>query len=161
MDNYKKTQFTEIEKNILRIVQNTLPDSPTPFAEIAQHLDLDEEQVLNFLNGLKHKGYIRRFGATLRHQEAGYGCNVMVAWYVEEEYIQIVAETMINRQEITHCYQRENCLEWPYNLYTMIHGKTIQECLDIIKELQNLTGLTQYELLFSHEELKKTSMQYF
>ncbi len=161
MNNNKSTNFTTTEKEILRIVQDTLPDSPTPFAEIARQLSLEEEQVVNFLAGLKQKGYIRRFGATLRHQEAGYGCNVMVAWYVEEEHIEDVAQTMVNRQDITHCYQRENCLEWPYNLYTMIHGKTRQECLDIVKELQDMTGLTQYELLFSHEELKKTSMQYF
>jgi DNA-binding Lrp family transcriptional regulator len=161
MDTDNAPHFSESEKNILRIVQDTLPDSPTPFTDIAKSLGLQEELVIHFLNRLKDEGYIRRFGATLRHQEAGYGFNVMVAWYAENDHIETAAHIMSARQEITHCYLRDNSPEWPYNLYTMIHGKTWQDCIDIVNELQSATGLTQYELLLSDEELKKTSMQYF
>ncbi len=154
--------FSEQEKSILRVVQADLPDSLTPFADIARQADVSEEEVLLLLNRLKDGGYIRRFGATLRHQQAGYGYNAMVAWYVDEDRdILTVGKCMAGRPEITHCYERENCLDWPYNLYTMIHGQSLSDCRRVIEELMTETGVSQYEVLFSNEELKKTSMKYF
>lgn len=152
-----------MEKQILRIVQDNLPDSPTPFRDIAKHLNVNEETVISFLQEMKSHGYIRRFGVTLRHQEAGYECNVMVAWHIPpEKDINSIAEIMVQRPEITHCYKRKSHPpEWPFNLYTMVHGLSELDCKNIILELQNKTGLHEYELLFSDRELKKTSMQYF
>jgi DNA-binding Lrp family transcriptional regulator len=154
-------EFTEKEKRILRLVQDTLPDSATPFASIAHQAGALEADVLDLLKELKDTGCIRRFGATLRHQEAGYDCNVMVAWQVPQERIQEISEIMSFRPEITHCYQRRSTQSWPFNLYTMIHAKSKDKCLQIIQDLANKTGLDRYEALFSIKELKKTSMRYF
>jgi DNA-binding Lrp family transcriptional regulator len=157
-----RPSFTPTEERILRIVQDTLPDSPAPFARIAEIVGVTEQEVIDLLQRLKASGAIRRFGATLRHQEAGYGANVMVAWFVDgDQDIEEVSRIMASRPEITHCYQRRNCYDWPYNLYTMVHAKTREECLNIVRQLQAETGLSMYEMLFSHEELKKTSMRYF
>jgi len=154
--------FSEHEKKILRIVQADLPDSQTPFADIAREAGVGEDEVLSLLGRLKTGGYIRRFGATLRHQQAGYGFNAMVAWYVDQDRdIVDIGRTMARRTEITHCYERKNCLDWPYNLYTMIHGQSRDDCQRVVEELMAETGLAQYEMLFSNEELKKTSMKYF
>ncbi|ACV69704.1 siroheme decarboxylase subunit beta [Desulfohalobium retbaense] len=155
-------ELTAKDKAILRIVQGTLPDSATPFADIAREVGVDEEVVLELLRRLQANGSIRRFGATLRHQQAGYGHNAMVAWYVEDDRdVEQVGRRMAERTEITHCYQRRNCLDWPYNMYTMIHGRSLEDCLRVVHELQAETGVEQYEVLFSDQELKKTSMRYF
>ena len=154
--------FTPEERIVLRIVQENLPDSPAPFRDIAKAAGLDESEVLDFLRRLKDEGYIRRFGATLRHQIAGYDCNVMVAWQVEpDEAIEEVARSMSERPEITHVYQRRTYPEWPFNLYTMIHGRDERECREVVRELRERTGVARYEFLFSKDELKKTSMRYF
>ncbi len=154
--------FTETERRILRIVQDTLPNSATPFADIAAQVGSTEKEVLALLERLKKGGQIRRFGATLRHQQAGYGFNAMVAWYVEDGVdIDEVGRVMAKRPEISHCYLRRNCMDWPYNVYTMIHGKSREDCMRVVEELCRQTGVTQYDTLFSHKELKKTSMQYF
>ncbi|WP_028573770.1 siroheme decarboxylase subunit beta [Desulfonatronovibrio hydrogenovorans] len=154
--------FNDREKEILRIVQADLPDSQTPFADIASRAGVSEEEVIDLLRKLKDQGQIRRFGATLRHQQAGYGFNAMVAWYVDaEKDIGEVGSIMAERPEITHCYERRNCLDWPYNLYTMIHGRSSDDCRRVVEELSAETGVAQYEMLFSNEELKKTSMKYF
>ncbi|MDP3430945.1 MAG: Lrp/AsnC family transcriptional regulator, partial [Desulfomicrobium sp.] len=65
--------FTQTENAILRIVQDTLPDSATPYADIARQTGSTEEEVLALLKKLKEGGQIRRIGATLRHQQAGSG----------------------------------------------------------------------------------------
>ncbi|WP_456325729.1 siroheme decarboxylase subunit beta [Desulfonauticus submarinus] len=149
------------ELQVLKIVQTDLPATLTPFKEIAKQVNLKEEAVLELLKKLKSEGYIRRFGATLRHQKAGYSQNAMVAWYVPSSKVENVAKTFTSRPEITHCYERKSTSNWPYNIYTMIHATTKKECQKIIHELSNATGITQYEVLESIEELKKTSMQYF
>ncbi|MCF8031053.1 MAG: Lrp/AsnC family transcriptional regulator [Desulfohalobiaceae bacterium] len=154
--------LTPEEQTVLRIAQDSLPDSPAPFQRLAEASGLTESQVISFLRRLKEEGFIRRFGATLRHQVAGYECNVMVAWQVEpSEAMEEVARCMSERPEITHVYQRRSCPEWPFNLYTMIHGRTEEECRNVVYELQYQTGVQRHEFLFSEGELKKTSMRYF
>ena len=154
-------KFNEKQRAILKIVQDTIPNSTRPFLEIARKVGVDEKYVIEFLKELKEKGYIRRFGATLRHQEAGFDCNVMVAWKVEEDKIEEVVDHIIKCPHITHCYQRKTYKEWPYNLYTMIHGRCKEECLKVVEDLKKTTGMKECEMLFSDEELKKTSMSYF
>jgi DNA-binding Lrp family transcriptional regulator len=155
-------EFTLAQRKVLAMAQADLPDSPTPFADMARAAGLTTTQVLELLRGLKDSGVIRRFGATLRHQKAGYGHNAMVAWYVEDDKdIEAVGAHMAARPEISHCYQRVNCLDWPYNIYTMIHGAYPGHCLQVAAELAAETGVDQYDVLESVRELKKTSMLYF
>jgi len=161
-ENTSPVSFTEKEKNILHALQGSIPLTLTPFADIAKQAGVDESQVIDLVSTMKDKGYIRRFGATLRHQKAGYTANAMVAWYVEDDLdIKAVGKQMAARPEISHCYDRANCMDWPYNIYTMIHGKNREDCLRVVQELIQETGVTQYDLLFSIKELKKTSMHYF
>lgn len=160
MTNHLK--FSKLEIEILKLVQENIPDSPMPFFEIAKQVNTTEQKVISFLTNLKEKGIIRRFGATLKHQIAGYDCNVMVAWKVEpEEKIDDISKIITKMPEISHCYVRRTYPEWPYNLYTMIHGKCKEDCLSVVNKIKELTNLEEYEMLFSHEELKKTSMKYF
>ena len=47
------TAFTDTERAILRIVQFQLPDTLTPYADIAREVGTDEETVLNLLRRRK------------------------------------------------------------------------------------------------------------
>lgn len=157
-----KLTFTDPEKAALAILQRDLPDSATPFADVAAQTGLTENEVLALVRRLKDDGVIRRFGATLRHQKAGYGHNAMVAWYVEDgRDLDEIGAIFTARPEISHCYVRRSCMDWPYNFYTMIHGKSPGDCLRVVQELVEATGVPQYDILESVKELKKTSMVYF
>ncbi len=157
-----KAMFTDKEIKILKIIQDNIPDSATPFLDIAKQVGVQEQEVLDLIKKLKKNGFIRRFGATLKHQVAGYDCNVMVAWRVDtEEKIEEITNVLVNKQEITHCYIRKTHELWPYNLYTMIHGRCEEDCILLVEKIKQETGLSDFQLLFSDEELKKTSMKYF
>jgi len=154
--------FTDTEKRILALAGTDLPDSPTPFADIAAQADATEDEVLELLTRLKEDGIIRRFGATLRHQKAGYGHNAMVAWRVDDpEEALRVGEKMAARPEISHCYIRRTYPQWKYNLYTMIHGKNPGDTTRVVAEISQETGVMDNQTLASLRELKKTSMRYF
>lgn len=158
----KAREHSEAEKAALRLLQADIPDTERPYLEIAERTGLTEAEVLDLLGQLKGEGVVRRFGATLRHQQAGYGANAMVAWFVEQDRdLDEVGAIMAQRPEITHCYQRVNCYAWPYNLYTMVHARSREECLDVVQQLARIAQVPQYDILFSRKELKKTSMAYF
>ncbi|MDO5484461.1 MAG: Lrp/AsnC family transcriptional regulator, partial [Desulfovibrionaceae bacterium] len=77
-------QFSEAERAVLRIVQGNLPNSLTPYADIAREAGVSEEDVLSLLRRLKEDGAIRRFGASIKHQKTGWTHNAMVAWKASE-----------------------------------------------------------------------------
>lgn len=154
-------EFSETEKRILKKVQGDLPDSATPFADIAAELGVETRQVLDLVRELKESGAIRRFGATLRHQKAGYGKNAMVAWKIPEERVDEIGRKMAEQEEISHCYIRSTYPEWRFNLYTMIHGRNEGDVDEVVERLARELSLDEYDKLESIEELKKTSMTYF
>jgi DNA-binding Lrp family transcriptional regulator len=151
----------ETDRRIIQLIQGDIPLDVRPFAVLAEKLGMEEEELIDRVKSLQKRGIIRRFGATLRHQEAGFSANAMVAWMVREERIEEVGRSMAAFREVTHCYQRQSCKDWKYNLYTMIHGDSEEQCHRIAEKMSAETGMTDYVLLFSEKEFKKTSMRYF
>jgi len=154
-------ELTELEKKVIVWIQGDLPVVARPYAEIAEALGETEERLLEILRDLVERGIIRRFGATLRHQKSGFQANAMAAWKVEEARIDAVGRIMAGFKAVSHCYRRDPTGQWPYNLYTMIHGKDEEECRRTALKMAAKADVHDYRLLFSRRELKKTSMQYF
>ncbi len=151
----------ELDKKIIQLIQSDLPLDPRPFAVLAERIGIAEKELIERLNSLKEQGVMRRFGATLRHQEAGFSANAMVAWTVPEERIREVGEIMAGFREVTHCYQRRPQKDLKYSLYTMVHAEDRDTCYRIAERLSRRAGVRDYALLFSEKEFKKTSMAYF
>jgi DNA-binding Lrp family transcriptional regulator len=153
--------LTELEKRIIASIQKDMPVIERPYLKIAQDLGISEAELLENLKALCERGVIRRFGATLRHQRTGFKANAMVAWKVDENRIEDVGKKMASFAQVSHCYRRNPTKTWPYNLYTMVHAKDEQACREIARQMSHVTSVKDYLLLFSREELKKTSMVYF
>ncbi|WP_449243724.1 siroheme decarboxylase subunit beta [Desulfobacca acetoxidans] len=153
--------LNELEKKVVHGLQRDLEVCSRPFQEIAAELELDEEILVTVIQHLMEQGYIRRFGATIRHRISGFQANAMAAWVVPAAEVERVGHLMAACREVTHCYERQVAGPWPYNMFTMIHGRTQEECEAIARRLAAQTGIADYELLFSDVELKKTTMRYF
>lgn len=153
--------LSDLEKQVIASLQGDMPVEERPFQRIAAQLGIAEAQLLDILRDLIRKGIIRRFGATLRHQKSGYQANAMVAWQVAEEQIEAVGRTMASFRAVSHCYRRNPTEQWPFNLYTMVHGKDEEDCRRTAAKMAAKSGVQNYSLLFSRQELKKTSMTYF
>jgi DNA-binding Lrp family transcriptional regulator len=154
-------ELTDLEKQVILALQRDLEVVPRPFLSLAQALGLSEEEFLAVVQRLVDQGYIRRFGATLRHQLSGFEANALVTWIVPAAEIQRVGQTLARHRAVTHCYHRAPAPDWPYNLYSMIHGKNPEEIRELAAQLAALVGISDYEILFSDVELKKTTMRYF
>ncbi len=153
--------LSDLEKKVILALQRDLEIIPQPFNELAARVGVPEEELLAAIRQLLGKGYIRRFGATLRHQKSGFAANALVAWAVPESELKSVGQKLALNKAVTHCYARQPGPSWPYNLYTMIHGKTREECVRTAARMAAEIGLSDYEMLFSETELKKTTMRYF
>ncbi len=153
--------LTKLEKMILASIQGDIPIVERPYLEMAEQLGISEDTFLEKLKELCDRGVIRRFGATIRHQKSGFKANAMVAWKVDEKRIIEVGEKMASFKQVSHCYRRNPNNDWPYNLYTMIHARDEESCRETARKMSEATSVDAYTLLFSREELKKTSMRYF
>ncbi len=153
--------LSDLDKKIIREIQTDLSITPEPFLEIARRLDIPEETLLSKIQDLIDNGYIRRLGATLRHRRLGINANAMSVWMGSHKEVERAGTIMASFKEVTHCYERCTLPAWKYNLYAMIHGKTKEGCFEIARRISERTGLKEYKLLFSTEEFKKTSMEYF
>jgi DNA-binding Lrp family transcriptional regulator len=153
--------LTDLEQKVVLALQRDLEVTPHPFLEVAELLGVSEEELLAAIRSLMEKGVIRRFGATLRHQQSGYPANALVAWSVPDKDLSAIGKKMAAHREVSHCYARTPAPAWPYNLYTMVHGKTPEDCVRTAARLAAATGIADYQMLFSETELKKTTMRYF
>jgi siroheme decarboxylase len=152
--------LTELEKKISRLVQQDITLEQRPFKDIAEKVGASEEQVLSKIRGLMTKGTIRKFGAILRHQKAGFPHNAMVIWAVSQERIEFAGNALASFREVTHCYERTPPFAGKYNVFTMVHfGQGNQE--SVIQKLSQKTGIKDFKILTSEEEYKKSSMEYF
>ncbi len=146
---------------IIKIIQESIPVSLTPFKDIAENLNITEDEVIARIREMKKNGVIRRFGAVLRHQKAGLTANGMIVWDVPDEKTEEIGKIFASFKEVSHCYERPRQKHWNYNIFTMVHGKNREECYKIAKKLSQAAGIEDYDILFSSKEFKKSSMKYF
>jgi len=153
--------INSVDKKIIRRLQEEIPITATPYKDMAIELNIDEDELIDKIKKYNRNGVLKRVAGILYHRKAGFKANAMVVWNVKKKDIDSIAKYMIGIREISHCYEREKCLSWNYNLYTMIHSKNKETCMKIIQDISDSLGLIDYKVLFSTKELKKTSMKYF
>lgn len=151
----------EIDRKITRAMQGDFPLVEEPYKEIAAKVGIGDEELLRRLRRLKENGQIRKMGAVLQHRAAGFTANVLCAWVVPPEHMDEIARCMCESPAVSHCYDRDTAEDWPYNVYTMIHAKSRDECEAIAAALAAECGLSERVMLYSVKEWKKTSMRYF
>ena len=153
--------FEEWEVRLIRALSRPLPLTPRPYAAVAESVGISEEQVIERVRAWCADGTIRRFGARVRHRRLGYTANGMSVWDVPDERTDAVGAVMAGHAEVSHCYVRPRRPGWPYNMYAMVHGQTREEVDDVVARIASATGLSDYRVLFSVRELKKSAPRYF
>jgi DNA-binding Lrp family transcriptional regulator len=152
--------LTVIDKKMARLLQKDMDVSSFPFEVIGKCCDMTGIEALNVLKQMIRKGFIRRFGALLRHQKAGYTNNALVLWAIPLNKIEDIAQIFIASSFVSHCYERNPAFENKYNLFTMFHSPE-DDIAALIKKMAENAGIKDYLILDSVEEFKKTSPEYF
>lgn len=166
--------LSEADRIRIHIACDDIPHSLTPFKDWGVSCDELREDLA--------AKRMRRFGAILRHQDAGFPCNAMVCFRLnmnmlsESRHSDNLAQRhsdnrrleesckisiLAKKHFISHCYERPTFKNFPYNLYAMMHAQTPEELDGFIKESVALLDNPEYVVLHSLKELKKTSFRFF
>jgi len=153
--------LSDREVDAIRIAQEDLPLVPRPFAVQAERIGLTEDELLGILHSFIERKLMRRFAAVMNHRSAGFKANAMGVWAVPEDDLEAIGPQMAGFAAVSHCYRRPTYEDWPYTVFTMVHGRTARDCEDTIDAIASETGVDEYTLLWSVKEYKKTRVMYF
>lgn len=156
-----ETEVCEDDIPVIRELQRDLPLEPRPFEPLARRIGLTDEALVEKARELLQRKLMRRYAAVLRHREAGFSANAMAAWNVPEAEIDSFGAKAASFSAVSHCYQRPTYPDWPYSIFTMIHGRSREECEGVARQISKATMVSDYILLYSTEEYKKARVRYF
>ena len=150
------------DRDIITAMQEGLPVCPEPYAAIAEQLNIDEQELHTRIEKMLASGTIRRIGLVPNHYRIGYRYNAMTVWELDDAKVDTIGELLGKQPSVSHCYKRPKQLpEWPFNLFAMVHGRSLDEVNDKIEVLRQLIGddCRQSEVLFSEKILKKSGLR--
>ena len=153
--------LTDFEIEVVRELQEDLPLVSRPFTPMADRLGITTRELFGTADDLRGRGVMRRFSAVLHHRRAGFKANAMGVWRVPQGRAVEVGNTMAKSPWVSHCYERPTFPDWKYTHFTMIHATSREKCEDVARDISEATGVTDYMLLYSNREYKKTRVRYF
>ncbi|MFC4439179.1 MULTISPECIES: siroheme decarboxylase subunit beta [Natrialbaceae] len=160
------TTLSPAERDLVLEIQDGLPLSETPYADVADAIGKDREWVLETITRFEREGKIRRIGVVPNHYALGYTENGMTVWNVPDEVVSEVGPEVASLSFVTHCYERPRHEGvWPYNFFAMTHGRSeaesqrrIEQVRETMSEHWDVTD-DDWDSLFSTRILKKTGIR--
>jgi len=154
--------YDELDKAVIRATQGDLPIVSEPYVDAARELGMSVETLIAHLEGMVERGLLRRVAAILFHRRAGFSANGMGVWKVPAEQVLEAGRRMAAFRGISHCYERPTYADWPYQLFTMAHGRSKEECDAILDAVRDEVGcIEDRATLYSSTEFKKVRLLYF
>jgi len=158
---HKEIELTPLHHQIIQKVQYDIDFVSEPFKKLIDDLDISYDEFFTILQELQESGVMRRFASILNHRKAGFNANAMVVWDVDEQEGEAIGAKAAAFSAVSHCYLRPKYANWPYNLFTMVHGKTTEETNGIIEEMAQEIEAKAHMPLYSSREFKKVRIEYF
>lgn len=155
-------ELDEDDWRLIRASQAGLPLVEQPYRQLADSLQLPEQEVLSRLGRMLEQGVIRRIGAVPNHYAIGYRANGMAVFDVADDQVDALGQQLGALDCVSHCYRRPRHLpHWPYNLFAMVHGGSRRAVREQQAELLQLLGpaCRHHALLFSTRILKKSGLR--
>lgn len=151
--------LSENEKLVLSKLQTGLKPVQHPFKPLAAD-GLSEQDVLKIIRQLLKKGVIRRLAAIVDYRSLGFTANALFVAEVPEKNILDAGRNLAAIPLVSHCYQRATFENWPYNLFAMLHSRSLDQIKDAVSRFTQSQNITASDLLPSVKELKKIPVKY-
>ncbi len=157
----KYAPLTPLEIECVRLLQHDLPLQPRPFDVLAKNSGVAADELLSTARALQKRGQIRRFGAIVQSRKPGFSASAMGVWIVPPSNVDDIGARMSQNRAVSHCYLRPVYEDWPYNLYTIVHGRSVDECESIVNDIATDTGIREKQALYPTKEYKKARIMLF
>ena len=155
-----KKELSDLQLQVLAAIQEGFPITRTPYRDMAARIGLDPADFLKVLQDWQEEGVVRRVGGIVNHFKVGICAGGMVVWEVEPERVEQVGAIFAGFKQVSHAYERAVAQNWPYNLYTMVHGASTEEVQETVRQMSRRTGVRKYRILVTERELKKVPPTY-
>ena len=142
------------QKSVLSLLNRDLEVTSRPFDFLLAGV-FTEQEVLTTITDLIDKGVIRRIAAVVDHRKLGFTANLMFCAAVPDDRIIEVGSQLARFRLVSHCYKRKTFELWPFNLYAMMHARTMEEIRHLITKFTGTYRLKAFELLPTIAEFKK------
>jgi len=161
-----RSALSPAERDLIVEIQDGLPTTETPYADVADALGVDVDRVVATLKRFNAEGKLRRVGVVPNHYALGYTENGMTVWDVPDDLVGEVGPAVAGLGFVTHCYERPRHEGvWPYNFFAMTHGRTeaesrrrIERVREVMADYWDVTD-DDWDTLFSTRILKKTGIR--
>lgn len=153
--------YDDFDRAVIRATQGNLPVVSEPWVGAAQELGISVDELLAHLEAMKERGLLRRVAGILYHRRAGFSANGMGVWQVPADKIAEIGPQMAAYRGISHCYERPTYADWPYQIFTMAHGRSKEECDAILDAIAAEFPIEERATLYSSTEFKKIRLLYF
>ena len=151
----------EVDRRAVYALGQDLPVVERPFAGLAGDVGLAENELLERAAFYLEEGIMRRYGAALNHRRIGLTANGMTGWVVPPARVDAVGQVLAGFPQVSHCYERPVYPNWPYNLFTMIHGGSREEVERLAAQMSERVQVEDYAILYSTIEFKKRAVSFF
>lgn len=130
-------QLSELDKQLINILQKGFPISEQPFLDIAQQINSTQEAVIERLNYLKETKVLTRFGPMFDAACLG-GAFTLAALAVPEERFEEVNAIVNSFEEVAHNYKRTH----DFNMWFVIGTESEAEINQVIEKIEQQTELS-------------------
>jgi len=154
-------EYDDFDRAVIRATQGNLPVVTEPWVGAAEELGISVDELLAHLEAMKERGLLRRVAGILYHRRAGFSANGMGVWKVPADKIDEIGPQMAAYRGISHCYERPTYADWPYQIFTMAHGRSKEECDAILDAIADEFPIEERATLYSSTEFKKIRLLYF
>jgi DNA-binding Lrp family transcriptional regulator len=124
------------DRRILNCIQEDLPLTASPFAEVAERIGIGEKEVLERIARLKDAGIIRRIGAVFDLRRLGFASTLCAA-RVPEERLEAFVRVVNAQPGVTHNYRRDDA----YNVWFTLIAPGEEDLSATLEGIRRETGI--------------------
>ncbi len=131
----------ELDRLIINELQDGIPITPHPFAEIASVAGVTEEEIVSRIGQLLERKILSRFGPMYNAERLGGGLT-LAAMKIPQEDFEQVAEALDELPEVAHNYERQHEL----NMWFVLATETPEQIAATIETIEKNTGYPVYNM---------------
>jgi len=152
-------ELTATQEKVLDLLQGDIPDGLEPYDALAARAGLPVETFLATAGELIQCGCFRRISALINHGQVGFRANALCVWQVPAGREDEAGRAIAGFMAVTHCYRRPVSDEWPYAIFSTIHGRNRAACEETARQIAEKVDPIAYRVICRVCELKKGSLR--
>lgn len=134
-------ELDELDRTIINGLQSGFPVCEYPFREVAEQLDVSEEELIARVAHLLERRVLTRFGPLYNADRMG-GAFTLAALSVAQPEVERIAAILDRLPEVAHNYEREH----PWNLWFVLATDSPDGIEKAIARIEAETGHTVLNL---------------